>query len=280
MARRIFTQVFPKMSAQRFSVALVLALIFSITPLSSFAQTAEPLTAAPATEQVQATPELPTLLESKTSKSGVLSKFAKDHGAIWTAPLRIKRGDVKWLVPLGAGAAALVATGADWKVRENMADIKGVRPASKFLSHLGGGGPMMAASGAMFAIGKITKNDKAAETGKLAMEAVMHTQLLIGGIKMIANRERPNKVDGQGGFFSGGQSFPSGHAGTTFAFATVVADKYKSKWAKFGVYGFATAVSMARVGGLNHFPSDVIIGGTIGHLIGKFVLRRNASENH
>ena len=39
-----------------------------------------------------------------------------------------------------------------------------------------------------------------------------------------------------------------------------------------GSYGFATAVSLARVGGLNHFPSDVLVGAVIGELIGRYVV--------
>ena len=42
--------------------------------------------------------------------TNLVDRFLKDHGHIWTSPLHIKRGDVKWLLPLGAGAAALLAT--------------------------------------------------------------------------------------------------------------------------------------------------------------------------
>jgi membrane-associated phospholipid phosphatase len=110
----------------------------------------------------------------------------------------------------------------------------------------------------------------------MALESVIQTQLVVGGIKLVSNRERPNKGLGEGRFFSGGRSFPSGHAATSFAFATVVADQYKDKpWVAVGAYGMATAISLSRVGGLNHFPSDVLIGGGIGYLIGKFVLHRH-----
>jgi membrane-associated phospholipid phosphatase len=43
-----------------------------------------------------------------------------------------------------------------------------------------------------------------------------------------------------------------------------------------GSYGFATAVSFARVGGLNHFPSDVLVGAVIGELIGRYVVHHHA----
>ena len=39
----------------------------------------------------------------------------------------------------------------------------------------------------------------------------------------------------------------------------------------FGSYGLASAISLSRVGGLKHFPSDVLIGATIGELIGRYM---------
>jgi hypothetical protein len=201
-------------------------------------------------------------------------QFLKDEAELWRSPLKIHRGDAKWLVPLGAGAAALLAT--DHAISDEARETEGLRPASRFMSNLGGGGPMLAASAGTYALGKLTHNAKAAETGKLAAAAVLHTELVARGLKLMFNRERPNKLDGQGAFWSGGRSFPSGHAASSFAFATVVADQYKNKpLIAVGAYGLAAAVSLSRIGGLNHFPSDVVIGATIGHLIGRYVLHHN-----
>ena len=135
---------------------------------------------------------------------------------------------------------------------------------------------MAAASASLWTIGKLTNNDRVARTGRLATAAVLQTELLVGGIKLIASRERPDKIGGHGGFRDGGQSFPSGHTATSFAFATVVAHEYRDKpWVSVGAYGLATAIGLSRVGGLRHFPSDVLIGATIGHLIGRYILRHH-----
>jgi membrane-associated phospholipid phosphatase len=92
-------------------------------------------------------------------------------------------------------------------------------------------------------------------------------------MKMAFNRERPDKTTGSGSFWEGGMSFPSGHATTTWSIATVVAHEYRKKpIIGIGAYGVATAVSLARVGGQNHFASDVFVGAAIGNLIGRFVL--------
>jgi membrane-associated phospholipid phosphatase len=131
-------------------------------------------------------------------------------------------------------------------------------------------------SASMWTIGKFTDNERISHTGRLATAAVLQTELLVGGIKLLASRERPDKVGGEGEFRAGGQSFPSGHTATSFAFATVVANEYRDKpWVSVGAYGMATAVGLSRIGGLRHFPSDVLIGATIGHLIGRYILRHH-----
>ncbi len=200
-------------------------------------------------------------------------RFLKDQKSLWAAPARIKRSDIKWLVPLAAGAGILMAN--DWKLSESARRAEGIHPASRVLSKFGGAGPMAAASGAMWGLGALTHDSRAASTGPMASEAVLHASLAALGLKLAFNRERPNKFDGQGQFWGGGRSFPSGHAATTFAFATVVAHQYKDKpWVRIGAYGLATAVSFSRVGGLKHYPSDVMIGAAVGHLVGRFVLHR------
>jgi membrane-associated phospholipid phosphatase len=41
------------------------------------------------------------------------------------------------------------------------------------------------------------------------------------------------------------------------------------------VYSAATGVSLTRVLGQEHFPSDVLVGGAAGWLIGRYVVRRH-----
>ena len=211
-------------------------------------------------------------------RTNIAEHFLKHQSEIWSGPVKLKRGDVKWLLPLGVGAAAFLAT--DHRVADAAREADNLRPASRFLSQFGGGAQLAAGSVGIYGIGKLTKNENLTETGKLAGEAVLHTHLVISGLKIIFNRERPNKIDGQGWILGGGRSFPSGHAATSFAFATVVANKYKNKkLVVIGAYSLATAVSLSRVGGMNHHPSDIAIGAAIGHLIGRFILRQHPGGN-
>jgi membrane-associated phospholipid phosphatase len=68
-----------------------------------------------------------------------------------------------------------------------------------------------------------------------------------------------------------GSSFPSAHSSFTWTMASVVAHEYPKPWVRWLVYGTATTVSVTRVTGLKHFPSDVAVGGAFGYLIGQQV---------
>jgi membrane-associated phospholipid phosphatase len=39
------------------------------------------------------------------------------------------------------------------------------------------------------------------------------------------------------------------------------------------MYSFATAVSLSRITTDRHYASDVLVGGAVGYMIGKFVMR-------
>jgi len=248
-------------SSVRKSLLTVLLVIASIVP-PAMAQTPEE-TKAPNTSEV--------------APLHIAKHLLSEQSHIWSSPLRVKRTDAKWLLPIAGGTAALLAV--DRNVADAARNAEGLRPPSRFLSRFGGIGPLGIASGGFYGIGKLARNDKTAGTGVMAFEAVLNAQLTAQGMKIMFNRERPNKVGGHGDFWDGGRSFPSGHAATSFAFATVVADRYKNnKLTVIGVYGLATAVSMSRIGGLNHHPSDVLIGATIGHLIGRYVLHSHVSK--
>jgi PAP2 superfamily len=47
-------------------------------------------------------------------------------------------------------------------------------------------------------------------------------------------------------------------------------------WLHVGLYVLAAGVSVARVTGRNHFPSDVVVGSAIGYLVGGYVYRRHS----
>jgi membrane-associated phospholipid phosphatase len=68
---------------------------------------------------------------------------------------------------------------------------------------------------------------------------------------------------------------PSSHSTLAWALAAVVASEYPSKWVQLGVYSMASSVSLTRVLGQEHFPTDVLVGGVAGWLIGHYVARKH-----
>ncbi|HET9131838.1 MAG TPA: phosphatase PAP2 family protein [Terriglobia bacterium] len=201
----------------------------------------------------------------------------KDQPKIWTSPFRMQKSDAKWLLPFAAGTAALIAS--DHKVSGEVQESPVLFSPSHRISNLGSGVALTAASLGVYGMGKLSHKSRLAETGVLAGEAVIDASIVTGVLKVAFNRERPDKPMGSGSFWGGGNSFPSGHAAATWSFATVIARRYRDKpLVGISAYGVATAVSFARVGGLNHYPSDVLVGATIGTLVGRFVLRHRSQD--
>jgi hypothetical protein len=94
------------------------------------------------------------------------------------------------------------------------------------------------------------RSSYAANTGFTALEAMGAASLMNYAVKVATNRQYAYHPDTHGEFWEGGRSFPSGHAAASFAFASVIAHRYPHKvWLKWGAYGLATGVSLARIGG-------------------------------
>ena len=198
--------------------------------------------------------------------------FIDDQKRIWTSPARLKISDAEWLVPSAGIATGLFVT--DPTTSHELTRHSHVDTSAKF-SDLGLG-LLAATSGTMYFAGRFKNDDHMRETGLLSAEAAADTFVVTDALKYSLRRERPDVDRGRGEFFQpGGTSFPSGHASTSFAIATVIANEYPGWFSQFASYGMATAVSLTRVTGQKHFPSDVFIGGTIGYLVGRSVYRHH-----
>ena len=65
------------------------------------------------------------------------------------------------------------------------------------------------------------------ETGALGAEALLDSYIVLSILKVAAGRERPDLAGGDGRFFKGKNSFPSGHSMMSWSLASVVAHEYK-----------------------------------------------------
>jgi hypothetical protein len=200
----------------------------------------------------------------------LLKHLAQDQVAIWTGPFRAKGSDLKWVVPFAGITTGLLVTD---RTSAHEASRLSTFNSSRF-SDLG---LAMAGGSAVgfYLLGWRSGNRQLRETGVLGGEAMVDALAVDEVLKYAFRRERPGEGTGTGKFFRGGvvNSFPSGHATLAFAFASVVAHEYNGWLSQTLAYGGATAISLARVTGGQHFPSDIFVGGTLGYLIGRHVYR-------
>jgi hypothetical protein len=211
-----------------------------------------------------------------------LKDLGHDQAGIWTSPLRISPKDSIWLAPFAAGTG--VALHYDAQAQQALGIDKTWIDISSTISDVGLYGSI-AGAGGLYLLGSKTHNDHLAESGRLGEEAIINALLVVEGLKLATNRERPNEGNGRGDFWPHGThqyeadgSFPSGHAAATWAFAQVIASEYPSKPVQFGAYAFALAISASRVTAREHFPSDVLVGGTFGYLVGRYVVHHHANS--
>jgi hypothetical protein len=213
-----------------------------------------------------------------------LKDIGHDQAGIWTSPLRLAPRDAIWLLPF-AGATG-VALHYDAQAQQELGIDKSRIDRSNTISAFGSPYATFGGSAALYFVGLGTHNQHLAETGRLGGEAILDVSLVVEALKLATNRERPNEGNGQGGFWPHGThsysldgAFPSGHAAASFALARVIASEYSSRPVQMAAYAFALAISASRVTARQHFPSDVLVGGTFGYLIGGYVVRHHADEN-
>lgn len=204
--------------------------------------------------------------------------FLEDQKNIWTSPLRTNQSDAKWWVIFGTATLALIAT--DEKTSEGLPNTSDQIAVAKFASQAGASYTLFGASGAAYLAGVWRKDEQLRETGFMMAEAVANTWVVNTGLKTIARRERPTEGSGNGRFFKdgvsvGGSSFPSGHATTVWAAASVVAHQYPDSLpVQIAAYGVATTVVGARFAARRHFASDVVAGAALGWFIGDYVFAK------
>ena len=136
-----------------------------------------------------------------------------------------------------------------------------------------------------FVMGLATHDTRARNTGLLAAEALVDTQVVSFALKQAVGRLKPSDIPPHGnlrdtwfkykGNLENGGGFPSGHTASAFGVATVIAERYRHhRWVPFVAYGAATALSLSRLPTRAHFPSDIFLGAAMGYSISHFVVLR------
>ena len=254
--------------SRKFSLFIQLIFVSLLIGSSVFSQSV--------TQPDQKASPTPQQSPSPSVEHSFFKNILRDQRAIWTAPFAAEKNDVRWIMPLAATSAVLFAT--DRHTAGELAepgDHHARLEVSKDISELGSLYATAGIAGAFYVVGRGTNNPRARETGILGLEALIDTGIVTSAIKVGSQRPRPTVDDASGEFYDKGSSFPSGHSASIWSLATVVSCEYgrHRPLVQVAAYGAATAVSVARYTGQNHFLSDVVIGSAIGFGVGRYVYR-------
>jgi membrane-associated phospholipid phosphatase len=171
------------------------------------------------------------------------------------------RQNLLW-VGIGAGLSAAVHP-LDDQANE---DLSG-RTLNKLFTPgaiIGQSYTLLAVSSAVYAVGRIKGEPRVSHMGMDLIRSLVIAEFMTQSLKYTVRRERP---DG-----SGANSFPSGHAADTMAFATALERHLGWRFA-VPAYMLASYVAMSRLHDNVHFLSDVTAGATVGIIAGRTVTR-------
>jgi len=200
----------------------------------------------------------------------LLKNIVLDEKAIWTSPVHLRLADADWIIPFAGITAVSIAS--DTHVSRGLTRSPSFVSKSNSFSNYGlaalGG-----VTGGMYLLGKMTRDEHKQEAALLSGEAAVDAVGVTTVLQYAFGRQRPLDGTGQGYFWHGGTSFPSDHSTAAWAVASVMTHEYPGTWSKLFFYGLASAISLSRVTGKDHFPSDVLIGGAIGWFTGQHVFR-------
>jgi membrane-associated phospholipid phosphatase len=239
----------------------------------------------PSANAEDALPDAPQAQSDVTIRSMPIN-ILRDQKTIWTSPFHLRAADLKIVIPLLAATGVAIATD-EHTLHQVVSLDPDFNNANTNVSNVLIGG-YIAAPVIFYGVGHFRGNEHARETGLLGAEALLDGVVVEQGMKLIFWRERPYQNQGEGRFFQSSagwdSSFPSSHSVLAWSEAAVIAGEYRNPWRQLLVYTGATGVSLTRLMGQQHFPSDILVGSTCGWLVGHYVYkhrhRYEGKHNH
>ena len=222
--------------------------------------------------------------EREESWKALPKDFAHDQRLTWAVfPAQMATGHhwIPVLLTVGGTAGLLYADPHIMNYfrshEKNLSDLN-----STFSSGISAG-EIAAVPVGLLAAGYMRHDPYEQSTALLCADAYVDSAIPPLAIKAIARRRRPSEVPPltkfSDEFFKDswykGSSFPSGHAAAAWSVATVVAHRYSNhKWVPVLAYGMATVISLSRITGEEHFPSDVFVGAVVGYTTAEYASLR------
>jgi membrane-associated phospholipid phosphatase len=133
---------------------------------------------------------------------------------------------------------------------------------------LGELGTLLGSASIVYAVGRLKDEPKVSHVGMDLIQSLAMSEVLTQTLKYTTRRERPDH--------SGRNSFPSGHAADTFAFATALERHLGWRYA-VPAYTFASYVAISRLPANRHWFSDAVFGAAVGIIAGRTVTSHEAA---
>ena len=126
---------------------------------------------------------------------------------------------------------------------------------------------LLGSASVVYAVGRLGDKPRVSHVGMDLIESLAISEGLTQTLKYTTRRERPDH--------SSKNSFPSGHAADTFAFATALERHLGWRYAA-PAYVFASYVAVSRLPANRHWLSDAVFGAAVGIIAGRTVTSREA----
>lgn len=126
---------------------------------------------------------------------------------------------------------------------------------------------LLGSASIVYAVGRLKDEPRVSHVGMDLIQSLAMAEALTQSLKYTTRRQRPD--------LSGHNSFPSGHAADTFAFATAL--ERHLGWRYFvPAYIFSSYVAISRLPANRHWFSDAVFGASVGIIAGRTVTSHEA----
>jgi membrane-associated phospholipid phosphatase len=237
-----------------------LVLLLTLLPTGVFAQEAPPA-APPDPQKPPAAVGEEGTKPTRNFASALLHNLADD---VKHVP---RQNSVYWLA--GGGALALAVHPFDDNINQHFAGTGAADTFWKPGQIIGNTAVILGAGATAYLVGRHNpaRYRRLQHLGMDEIEASILTAGLVYGLKESVRRPRPERAEAHQ---ASGFSFPSGHAASTFAAATVL-QQHLGYRAGLPTYLIASYVAMSRLHENVHNASDVVFGAAIGIVAGRSV---------
>jgi len=221
-----------------------------------------------------------------------INNLRGDVWSTWTAPAHIDGRDA---MPLAAAATAIVAIGLRdsvihaWMLTHpNALILRLAKPwrdsATISFAGPGSGQFLLPLSGIAYAAGRLSHSPSLRDGGLGCAAAHLSSAGLREIMYFSVARTRPHstpspdQISIPGGRDWSKHSFFSGHIANSMACMSFLAHRYSTGLATPVMYGYASAIGLARMADGWHWASDTMTGAIVGYAIGKLVADRQRTR--